>query len=306
MMEVFMDINSPEFPFQMDTTDALYLLLKNEYTEFELTRENSTILKIQGSGTGNKPGRTYLEIKENETNTVHRFYYNRLNVNRWIENPIEVTQEELNQIQDMTRDSEIISFISDKLDIRLESKDFFVEFDRLKLTGGSNPPNWRLKSRYDSPLWYSDLIIHFTVGGSTPVSCVPGIIREEDDRDFEVTFKGDFIDSSLYLTDYGVDDRVVGYIEIGEQNYQRAITLSIREPDVSMLINSGSAAEVLDYNIVVNGQVINDDIDHVDSGVVFYEQRRLLFILYIPDDLDVDDFTNGCFTFSVREWYSDV
>ncbi|ABY63072.1 hypothetical protein ST201phi2-1p244 [Pseudomonas phage 201phi2-1] len=142
-----------------DPTLHLFNALNEAYPEYELTRENSRILKIQPAVTSTYPNLTYLRIqKGDDPEDVFEFFYNRYNINDYITNPL-FTASEAAQAAALPNSAKLVDVISAKVQLNMQPNDFWTSINSLDYSGGTDGPNWSMQSVYDSVYWCGSMYV---------------------------------------------------------------------------------------------------------------------------------------------------
>jgi len=142
-----------------DPTLHLFKALDEAYPEYELTRENSKILKIQPAATSTYPNLTYLRIqKGDDPEDTLEFFYNRYNINDYITNPM-FTATEAAAAAKLPSSAKLVDAISAKLQLNMQPNDFWTSINSLDFSGGTDGPNWFMQSVYDSVYWCGSMYV---------------------------------------------------------------------------------------------------------------------------------------------------
>jgi hypothetical protein len=142
-----------------DPVVHLYKALTAAFPELGLTRANSKIIKIQPAVTDRDPTRTYLLIqKGNSPQDVHEFFYLRYDINHYLKNPIFDTAEALAAAQ-LQSSAKLVETIATKVNLNFRPSDFWTSISTLQFSGGTNPPNWHMRSVYNSVYWCGDMVV---------------------------------------------------------------------------------------------------------------------------------------------------
>lgn len=141
-----------------DAEAALYAAIKKAYPTFTLTQANSTIELIQAFKAKYQENRTILRIvSDADRQVVEEFYYDRFDVAIYVKNPL-FTQAELPALIEGDEEK-ILQAIAKKLGYDMRTQDFWIEPHQFVSIGGSVPPNFRLKTRSESPYWCGEVIV---------------------------------------------------------------------------------------------------------------------------------------------------
>jgi hypothetical protein len=150
-----------------DPVELLYQAIATQYPQLNLTSANSIISQLIAHPTKLNPDRTRLVIQDRLTPALtYVFTYDRVNINHLLQNPVFTAA----QIQEALAcdDKQLLAFIGTLYDLNLTEADFFVSTGGTTYTGGQATPNWRLKARYDSVFFHSELIVHLHDGAPLP------------------------------------------------------------------------------------------------------------------------------------------
>lgn len=152
------------YPLQLPSREAFYQLVNTHYPELGLTIENSQILHLQAYPRFGQPGRTRaVVVHNNDRHTEYVFYYQRLRISDYVRNPF-FEASELEHVQGLPTDTQLLAYIAEKLGITLYPEDFEVDERFINYAGGLKTPNWRLKARHNSPVWYGEVVVHLHDG----------------------------------------------------------------------------------------------------------------------------------------------
>ncbi len=147
-----------DIPPGKNPEDALYARIKQTYPEVKLDQTNSHIDLIQAWPSLYNAYRTILRIKSNtDPSVVEEFYYNRFDVEILIKNPM-FSAAELPALIEGT-ELDILEALGNKLGSGMTEQDFWITPHQFVSIGGSKPPNFRLKSRFNSPYWCGEAIV---------------------------------------------------------------------------------------------------------------------------------------------------
>lgn len=142
-----------------DPIDHLYSSLNIIYPTYELTKLNSTILKIQPAATSEFPNLTYLKIqKGDDAENIYEFFYNRYNINDYLTNPI-FNEDELEEIVQLQNSAELVEQLAVKVNLNFKANDFWTSINSLDFAGGTVTPNWKMQAVYDSVYWCGDMYV---------------------------------------------------------------------------------------------------------------------------------------------------
>lgn len=140
------------------SSEALYMAIERAYPELELTFSNSKIVKIQAFPARYQAARTYLAIERNDEPLRNiEFYYDRFDISLYVTNPL-FDAAEAQELADKT-EPDVLAAISEKIDQNLTEEDFWINPYQFTSIGGQVGPNFRLKARYDSPMWFGETVV---------------------------------------------------------------------------------------------------------------------------------------------------
>lgn len=142
-----------------DPVTHLYKAINLAFPSFGLTRTNSKIVKIQPAVTEQQPTRTYLLIQKGESiQNTYEFFYLRYDINDYLKNPI-FTSAEATAAAKLPSSAKLVEAIATKARQNFRPVDFWTSISSLQLAGGTNPPNWNMRSVYNSIYWCGDLTV---------------------------------------------------------------------------------------------------------------------------------------------------
>ncbi len=155
LFELPIDVNT----LGSDSVDHLYNALNESFPEDEVTRTNSTILKIQPAVTDTYPNLTYLKIQKGDNaEDVFEYFYNRYNINDYLVNPIFNDSEAL-QASRLPDSVKLVEAIANKTQLNFQSTDFWTSINSLDFSGGVVTPNWLMQATYDSVYWCGSMYL---------------------------------------------------------------------------------------------------------------------------------------------------
>lgn len=148
-----------DIPVGTMPVDALYKRIKETYPAVALNKTNSYIDLIQGFASKYNARRAVVRLKSKTDPTViEEFYYDRFDIELSVKNPL-FTQAELPALIAGTEPA-LLAAIGKKIKCALTEDDFWVEPHQFVSIGGTQTPNFRLKSRFNSPYWFGEVIVN--------------------------------------------------------------------------------------------------------------------------------------------------
>lgn len=137
--------------------DLFYQGLNASWPEYGYTKDNSTLVLIQPYG--ERDGDAILQIcKKDDPTAIESFIFHRYPITDIVSNPAFNT-DELEAIDSLTTSEQLLEFIAVKYNVNFTADDIWININDIDLTGGTTPPNWLMKSRYDSLFWYGELVV---------------------------------------------------------------------------------------------------------------------------------------------------
>ncbi|QBX32340.1 hypothetical protein [Pseudomonas phage PA1C] len=171
---------------------GLYKAINAKYSSLGLTQANSRVIRVQPAATKERPNQTVVFIQKGTSyDTIYDFYYDRFNLNDFIENPY-WTASEVEELQQMENSTEVLGEVARKSTLNLTKSDIWVNDTSIDYTGGQVGPNWLLKSIYNSLYFTGELVLWLHSGGDGP-----GPEPEPIDGFYEHIFEGSI---SNYIT----------------------------------------------------------------------------------------------------------
>lgn len=142
-----------------DSLANLYIAINKAFPELGLTKDNSTIVKIQPAVSSTYPTLTYLKIqKGDDQGDTYELFYNRYNITNYLVNPL-FTTAELVAVKKLTNSADLVEYIAKKFNHNFRAEDFWTSINSIELAGGSTPPNWYMEAVYDSIYWTGSMYV---------------------------------------------------------------------------------------------------------------------------------------------------
>ncbi|AEH03605.1 hypothetical protein AVT69_gp180 [Pseudomonas phage PhiPA3] len=166
---------------------GLYKAITATYANLGLTQANSAVIKIQPAATLEEPNLTIVVVrKDNDPNKDYEFFYNRFNINTYINNPY-WTEAEVPVVQAINNSKELLAKIATKSTLNLTEKDVWVNIASIDYAGGTITPNWLMTCISNSVYFTGKLILWLHGGGG------PGPDPEPGDGDYSQMFPALFL-----------------------------------------------------------------------------------------------------------------
>lgn len=142
-----------------DPEVGLYKAINAAYPALGLTQANSTVMVVQPAQKSREQDLTRVQIQKNVSPLeLHSFLYNRFDILTFIKLPY-FSAAEITQITALKSSADLLAFIAKKSGKNLRNDDFWVNTANKDLSGGSTPPNWRMKANDQSIYWKGEIVL---------------------------------------------------------------------------------------------------------------------------------------------------
>lgn len=143
----------------VDPIAVYYARLKATYPAIDLTRDNSTIILVQGMGNADAPEDTVVRISQmDQPWVIHEFVHNRFDLGKIIPTPT-FNSTDLTAIASITNSVKLVEYMATKFNRAFTADSIWTELASIPSAGGSVQPNWYMKAVWDSMFWYGDKLV---------------------------------------------------------------------------------------------------------------------------------------------------
>ena len=143
----------------VDPIAVYYARLHATYPALDLTRDNSTILLVQGMGTPDAPDDTIVRISQmDQPWKIHEFVHNRFDLGKIIPTPTFNTTD-LTAIAGFNGSAKLVEYMATKFNRAFTPESIWTELASIPAAGGTTSPNWYMKAVWDSMFWYGEKLV---------------------------------------------------------------------------------------------------------------------------------------------------